>query len=298
MTLGLGLDAGGGGTRWVLDDGARVVARGSLAPLSGHVFSAEAEARARAIIADLAAAVLPHGGPAAVLAGITGTSQGSPEAARLAHLLGAALGTPTARIAVTDDIGILHRARFTPGEGILVYAGTGSAACHIRADGTMLHVGGLGSIIDDGGSGFAIARDALRAVLRLEEAAPGSGWSTPLGHELAQAVGGSEWHVVRAYVYGGDRGRMAALAPAVAAAARANDAEAVAALAQAARELARLARVLAARIGPQPVALAGGVRLLHPLVLRDMAAGLGLQVAGEEIDAAAAAARRAVASDV
>ena len=291
-SIGLGLDAGGTATRWALADATgRLLARGEGPALSGHVFTPEADSRARAIAAALAAAILPHGQPAAALAGVTGTSQGTPQAARLAAILAEALGTPVPCITVTDDIGILHRARFAPGTGILVYAGTGSAACHITADGTDLHAGGLGALIDDAGGGYVIARDALRALLRTEEAAPGAGWATTLGAALAPLIGGTTWPDVRAYVYGGDRARMAALAPAVADAARRNDPTALAVLRQAGAELARLAQVLALRAGPQPIALAGGATRLHPLLADAMRDSLGQPVDVSDIDAAAAAAR-------
>jgi N-acetylglucosamine kinase-like BadF-type ATPase len=291
--LGLGLDAGGTATRWALADASGVVARGQGAPLSGLVFSAAARARAREVIAGLAAQIVPHGAPRAVLAGVTGTSAGTPEADVLTELLSEALSIPPARITVTDDIGILHRAHFTPGSGVLVYSGTGSAACHVRADGTVVQVGGLGYLIDDGGSGYAIARDALRAVLRQEEAAPGSGWATRLGGALAAAIGGRDWPGVRAYVYGGDRGRMAALAPAVGSAAAEGDALALAVLETAAVELARLAQAVLRRVGPQPVALTGGATRLHPRLRRGLAESLGVAVDLPDIDACAACARLA-----
>jgi N-acetylglucosamine kinase-like BadF-type ATPase len=276
----------------VLADAAgAVVARGAVAPLSGLVFSDAARERAAAIIAALAAEVLAHGRPVAVLAGVTGTAAGARAAGVLRGLLGAALSVAQARVEVGDDIAILHRAQFPPGTGVLIYSGTGSVGYHRAADGAAVQTGGLGYLIDDGGSGYAIARDALRVVLRLEEAAPGSGWSTELGGALAAAIGGRHWDDVRAYVYGGDRGRMAGLAPSVAAAAAGGDARALAVLDTAAAELTRLAELLMRRVGPQPVALAGGAMRLSPLLRAGIEERLGMAVTMAEIDAAAAAAR-------
>lgn len=298
MTRGLGLDAGGSGTRWVLADAAGApMARGEGPPLSGHVFSDAARERAREAVAALAEAVLPQGRPEALVAGVTGTSADSPEAAIVTALLSDAFGIPPDRVRVADDLSIAHRARFAAGEGILVYAGTGSAACHVDARGAAVRAGGWGHLIDDAGSGQAIARDALRAVLRAEDARPGAGWAGMLGRALAGAIGGAAWPVVRAHVYGGvqlpggDRARLAALAPCVAAAARAGDPAALAVLAQAGRDLARLAEALRGRVGPQPVALAGNAALLHEAIRDAMRDELGMDVATERIDAAAAAAR-------
>lgn len=294
--IGLGLDAGGGATRWVLAnaDGG-ILGRGAEAPISGLLFDAATQARAAASVQALAAAVLATARPDAVLAGVTGTDAQSPAAAAIAASLTRAFALPETCVRVTDDLWIAHQARFAPGTGILVYAGTGSAACHVTAHGAMLRAGGRGHLIDDAGSGYAIARDALCAVLRREDEASGAGWGGPLGQALAGALGGTAWSTVRAQVYGGEhagnRARMAALAPAVAAAAAAGDAQADAVLAQAGAELARLATALRARVGPQPVALAGRAALLHPHIRAAMEQVLGVSADATPADAAAAAAR-------
>ena len=55
MGLGLGIDAGGTATRWRLADASgQCIAQGSVAPLTGHLFSAAAEERARQIVLDMA----------------------------------------------------------------------------------------------------------------------------------------------------------------------------------------------------------------------------------------------------
>jgi N-acetylglucosamine kinase-like BadF-type ATPase len=85
---------------------------------------------------------------------------------------------------------------------------------------------------------------------------------------LAQAIGGREWNLIRSFVYGGDRARMASLAQPVGEAARDNDRTALRVLQEAGEELARLANCLTKRIGSRPVALAGSVVHLHPIVER------------------------------
>ncbi len=294
--IGLGLDAGGSATRWVLADAAgSILVRGTGAPISGLLFDAATKVRAAAAVQALAVAVLAAARPGAVLAGVTGTDAQSPAAVAIATLLAQAFALPEKCVRVIDDLWIAHQARFAPGTGILVYAGTGSAACHVTAEGTAVRAGGRGHLIDDAGSGYAIARDALRAVLRREDEAPGAGWASPLGQALAGAIGGSAWSAVRTHIYGGDhagtRARMAALAPAVAAAAEAGDAQADAVLAEAGADLARLAAALRARVGPQPVALAGRAALLHPRIRAAMEQVLGVPADSTPADAAAAAAR-------
>ena len=294
MTRALGIDAGGRATRWVLADAAGVIARGETPPLSGLIFSDAAIGSAQAAVAALAKAVDYRGDIDAVLAGVTGTSSGSPQDALLRAMLAEMIGVPERRVQVRDDLWLAHRARFAPGTGILVYCGTGSAAVHVRADGALIRAGGHGYLIDDGGSGYAIARYAVRAVLEAEDAEPGSGWPTLLGRALARSIGGDTWEDVRAYVYGGTRASMAALGPAVAEAAHAGDPAANGVLRQAGRDLAAVAGVVAGRVGAQPIALTGGGATLHPLIHQAMAEALGSEVDLAESDAAVAAARIAL----
>ena len=158
-----------------------------------------------------------------MLAGITGLDQGADAAGFFRRQMADVFGIAQTNARAWNDMAIAYRAACTPGTGILVYSGTGSIACHVTAAGELIRVGGYGVIIDDAGSGFWIAKEALKALFRAEDRAPGSGWSTPLGRALAVEFGGATWDHARAFVYGGDRGRVASLAPAVARAASDGD---------------------------------------------------------------------------
>lgn len=287
--LALGLDAGGGGTRWCLmrPDG-EVVKEGqgpalpALAPLSatspvpdagrrsGPDSALEAEAaRAQtlaalhAVLAQVALALpqLPH----TVVAGITGFEPVAMPALR-PHLA-AAFGVAHHQLAAVSDIELLCRMAFAPGEGILVYAGTGSIAAHLRADGSLQRAGGRGAVIDDAGGGHWIAAQALRQVWRMEDERPGSAQQSPLAQALFSRIGGSDWASTRRWVALATRGQMGPLALQVAAAAQSDDA-ALQLLTAAGHELARLALALLHREGEQPIALAGRVFALHPEVQR------------------------------
>jgi N-acetylglucosamine kinase-like BadF-type ATPase len=181
------------------------------------------------------------------------------------------------------------------GEGILVYSGTGSIGYYLSETKDVIRVGGRGNLIDDGGSGFWIAREALKRILRKEEESPGEGWSTTLGQSLAKALGGTDWNLIRSYVYGGDRGKIGSLARAVGEAAQADDQAALHILQEAGEELARLANSLTKRIGPRPVALAGGSSRLHPIVAESFRHNLiaPVEFITTDLDAALTAARLA-----
>ncbi len=284
MSVGLGLDAGGSATRWALLEGDKVLARGDLDAVNGHLFVPESRARFDAFVAALVAA-LPRL-PDAVVAGITGLTGDSDEAAEACGILSAALGGAPA--VVQDDLWIGYHAAFRPGEGIAVYAGTGSVGMHIRADGTIVRVGGRGILIDDAGSAFWIGRRGLDVLYRRVDAGVDVG---ALGRALYGAIGDDSWNAVRAHVYGGGRTAVAMLALAVAEAAE-TDGEALGILVDAGRELARLGLVLAAREGVMPVAVLGRAAILHPIILETLrAAAPALVFDVPEADAAIAAAR-------
>lgn len=267
MALGLGIDAGGTATRWRLSDNqGQCVAHGTAEPLTGHLFSAAAEERARQIVLDMAQNVMRQGKPLGIIAGITGLTRETPSEAKMRALFADVFELPPDKVFVAEDMWIAYLSYFALGEGILVYSGTGSIGYYLSEDKEVIRVGGRGNLIDDGGSGFWIAREALKTILRKEEESPGHGWATPLGQTLAKALGGTDWNLIRSYVYGGDRGKIGSLARAVGEAAHADDSTALRILREAGEELARLANCLAKRVGPRPVALAGGSSRLHPIL--------------------------------
>jgi glucosamine kinase len=296
MGLGLGIDAGGTATRWRLADetGGRI-AEGSVAPLTGHLFSAAAEERARQIVLDMAQAVLKVGKPLGIIAGITGLTRDTPAEATMRAMFAETFELQPDRVFVAEDMWIAYLAYFALGEGILVYSGTGSIGYYLSEDKQVIRVGGRGNLIDDGGSGFWIAREALKAILRAEEESPGAGWTSTLGTCMARALGGTDWNIVRSFVYGGDRGKIGSLARAVGEAASADDGTALNILREAGGELARLANALIKRLGPRPVALVGGSARLHPIVASAFRKELvaPVEFIATDLDAALTAARLA-----
>lgn len=296
-SLGLGLDAGGTATRWALADAAgRVLAQGAAAGFSGLQMADAAGQRAiEAVLRGIAQQAAAHGRVAAACAGVTGFD--GDQAGPLAGLVAGVLSVPAGRVQLYNDIELACRAAFKPGEGILVYAGTGSVAAFIDAQGVSHRAGGRGGLIDDGGSGYWIAREALRRVWRREDEEPGAWRRSPLAQRLFEAVGGSDWSHTRAWVYGASRGQLGGLALAVATAA-AEDPEALEILQRAGEELARLALALIRRHGAHPVALAGRAFDLHPCMARGVARALpeGLVRGRVDVDAHLAAAPLAAAS--
>ncbi len=88
---------------------------------------------------------------------------------------------PNAAVRVTTDLEIALEAAFGAQEGIILLAGTGSAAFGRDTNGRTARVGGRGPWFSDEGSAFDIGRRAFAAVARVEEhRAP----ATPLSKRL------------------------------------------------------------------------------------------------------------------
>ncbi|HLY18246.1 MAG TPA: BadF/BadG/BcrA/BcrD ATPase family protein [Bryobacteraceae bacterium] len=165
-------------------------------------------------------------------------------------------------VVVTDDA-VIALAGATVGEpGIVTIGGTGSIAFGRNHEGRTARIGGWGYIYGDEGSGFDIARQALRAALRAEE-----GWGPPtaLARVLREATGGANVNDIlhRFYTPDWPRSRVAALAPLVDEAAMAGDPVARDILHNAAQQLAILTASVRAQLfqpgQPTRVAWTGGV---------------------------------------
>ncbi len=93
--------------------------------------------------------------------------------------------------------------------GVIVISGTGSV-CYGQNCGTTARSGGRGNIFDDGGSGYAIGRDILRAVIR---ASDGRGEKTKLSEALFNECGTDDIAAITARYTSCPKSDIAALAP-------------------------------------------------------------------------------------
>lgn len=261
--IALGIDAGGSQTRWALVDASgALAAEGQARGFSALQVRGHERNVVVAALEEIARAVLAVGHPERVHAGLTGFG-GESEA--LKALVAEPLGLDPSAVTVGSDIETMYLDLFAPGEGYVVYAGTGSVGAFIDEKSALHRIGGRGVTVDDAGGGFWIARAALRRVWRAEEERPGSWRSSALATELFRLIGGTDWADTRRYVYEGSRGDVGRLALAVAQTAD-DDPVSREILGMAGNELARIARVMNARFGPRPVALTGRAAEMHPLI--------------------------------
>jgi N-acetylglucosamine kinase len=261
MKLFLGVDGGQSSTTVLIgDESGRVLGAGEAGPCN-HAGAEEGRARFESAVKEgLEAACARAGLDAATVrfeSACLGMS-GGPED-KQAILAGT---LRVGRLIVTTDAAIALSGATATGQGIATIAGTGSIAFGRNAEGRTARAGGWGYIFGDEGGGLDIARQALRAALRMEE-----GWGPPtsLRQSLLDSTGGRNANQVLHLFYTAEwsRSRVAALASLVDTAAAGGDAVASMILNRAAVELATLVAAVRPQLwkpgDPVDVAYIGGV---------------------------------------
>lgn len=266
------VDCGASSTKWAAQgiDGSKK--RGSAPYLTGHLFNEDEWRRVEGIIREIAAAA-----PKVTRAifGITGLEKGTPIAERISEIAQEALKLEA--VEVRNDMEVAHAALFEPGDGILIYGGTGSVAVSRSKSEELIRAGGYGFIIGDEGGGFWIGREALRHVTELWDLGKDPK-ETILGNQILSVASPPDWNGLREYVYKGGRQAVAALAPLVGEATRTGSIEASSILANAGAHLAELTKRLLTRIPTSQFAALGGVFKLHPILLESLTTQLGYPV--------------------
>jgi N-acetylglucosamine kinase-like BadF-type ATPase len=165
----LGFDGGGTKTECVLADAeGRVVGRsvgGPSNPLRAGYMRAWF-ALSEAADAVLSRQKLSAGHIRGVCAGLGGAGRSGVVRQAITFFK---KGYPNAEIRVTTDLEIALESAFGSADGIILLAGTGSAAFGRGENGKTARAGGLGPWFSDEGSAFDIGRRAFKAVVAAEE---------------------------------------------------------------------------------------------------------------------------------
>jgi N-acetylglucosamine kinase-like BadF-type ATPase len=162
----IGFDGGGTKTECVLTDAeGRVLAQAVAGPSNPLRIGFEEAFSSLTAAADhvLGAAKLDAAQIAGVCAGLAGAGRKHVLKRVMAFLVEM---LPNAVVYVTTDLEIALEAAVGSGEGVIVIAGTGSAAFGRNAAGKTLRAGGYGPWIGDEGSGFDIGRRAVAAMAK------------------------------------------------------------------------------------------------------------------------------------
>ena len=250
--LSLGIDGGSSSAKWTLiDQSGAIKSKGSSNPIDGHLYRIESQGKMEKFLLELRQE-LGNLNPDHITIGITGL--GSVE--KIEEYFVKAF--PGAKLSIGTDVALAYRSEFKDGEGIYLYAGTGSIAVHITKTGEEISIGGWGYLLGDEGAGYWIGREALRHLMtQIEELSSLDELST----SISQAVGGKDWPSIRQFVYSKDRSAIAGLTPIVANSASNGSKSAVAILDNAANHLAELALRMEARLKSvnMPIAFGGGI---------------------------------------
>ncbi len=282
----LGLDGGATHTVCLIaDETGTEMARATSGP-SNHQ-AVGLDAARQALAQGIAQARQAAGDPplAAACWGMAGLDRD--EDRRLLNALAAEL-LPGVPVMVVHDADIALAAG-TGGKrvGVVVIAGTGSIAVGYDTAGRMVRAGGWGHVLGDEGSGYDIARRGLNAATR---AADGRGPWTLLVERLPGAAGLESMEALadRLYLEAWAPDRVAALAPAVLAAADEGDEVAGRIMDGCADELALAAEAVIRSLQIQgegfDVVLSGGIlqaspRMVERIRARLLTAAPGCQVA-------------------
>jgi N-acetylglucosamine kinase-like BadF-type ATPase len=157
------------------------------------------------------------------------------------------------------DIVLAYYANFEVGDGILLYAGTGSIAMYIDDEAGPVRAGGWGYLLGDEGGGFWIGREAIRWVLAGldtgEEVTPGS-----LSEVILQEINASDWNGIKEFVYSSERSEIAKLSATISRLADEGDSDAQGIIFEASQFLIALVHQLDIQIENAPqIVIAGGV---------------------------------------
>lgn len=295
----LGFDGGGTKTDCVLLNAAGEVlaehSAGPANPLRAGFDRAQASLRTAAEI-TLASRQVGASSIAAVCAGIAGAGQ--PRV--LKRVMSFLVETfPRAQVQVCTDLDIALEAGLGDGPGIVIVAGTGSAALGRGPDGRLVRAGGDGPWVGDEGSAFDIGRRGVAAVARARDAlAP----VTVLADSIPSALECADWCALLERIAAGPDDVFPRIFPLVADAAEAGDTPAREILFGAALSLSHLVLSVARRLEVAQqdflVAEAGGVFGVSPLLDQAFealvhSAARGARIRAVEMPPARAAARRA-----
>lgn len=284
MSARLAVDGGQSGLRMavVAPDGAV----GRVAEVSGYSHGdGDGIHRIAGAVSRAASDLGVSGGVERICLGLTGAPRPQELRVELGSLIALALGG--AEVWFGSDMLTAHAGALKGGPGVVVAAGTGVVAFGIGADGSAARADGLGYLLGDDGSGFAVGRAGVRAALAARE---GRGPATGLLDAAVDFFGDLDALPHRIYTSKAPVRDLAAFTPAVAAVARAGDEVAAGIWRDAVAGIVRTTESVLARVGGDVVSYTGALFGAEDLLLAPFRAALGVPLrppAGDSLAGAA-----------
>lgn len=281
----LGIDAGASATKWALINENGLILSGQQEAMDGHLYRESSLARMQKVLREIKAQIKELR-VESVYMGITGvTHDGS-----IQNQIKLVFDCDSQ---IVSDIELAYRANFSEGNGILLYAGTGSVSFAIDEEGQTHQIGGWGYLLGDEGAGYWIGRESIRHALSVIESNAGR---TPdsLATLVLKAMNASDWNSVKSFVYSQERAKIAALSAIVNTAAEKNDADAILILTKAAAHLAELVNRMDKQLVRKalPVTFTGGISNSQ-ILYRELERYLRMRVTISSVDIALRAAELA-----
>lgn len=281
----LGIDAGASATKWALINENGLILSGQQEAMDGHLYRESSLARMQKVLIEIKAQIKELR-VESVYMGITGvTHDGS-----IQNQIKLVFDCDSQ---IVSDIELAYRANFSEGNGILLYAGTGSVSFAIDEEGQTHQIGGWGYLLGDEGAGYWIGRESIRHALSVIESNAGR---TPdsLATLVLKAMNASDWNSVKSFVYSQERAKIAALSAIVNMAAEKNDADAILILTKAAAHLAELVDRMDKQLVRKalPVTFTGGISNSQ-ILYRELERYLRMRVTISSVDIALRAAELA-----
>jgi len=281
----LGIDAGASATQWALIDANGLVQSGVLEAMDGHLYREASLERMRKVLGEIATQI-GEVKVSAIYMGITGvTHDGSIEKEIEAVF--------NCSSTVVSDIELAYRANFKAGEGILLYAGTGSVVFAIDETGLQHKIGGWGYLLGDEGAGYWIGKEAIRFTLFQLET-HNEIIDESLAAQVLKHIKAHDWDTIKEFVYSKERSAIAALSRIVDSAAISGDLDAIEILSKAAAHLAELVNCIDKDLFRKelPVKFTGGISSSQSLWL-ELQKFLRVRVSISNVDIAQRAAELA-----
>ena len=274
----LGIDAGASATKWALINENGLILSGQQEAMDGHLYRESSLARMQKVLSEIKAQIKELR-VESVYMGITGvTHDGS-----IQNQIKLVFDCDSQ---IVSDIELAYRANFSEGNGILLYAGTGSVSFAIDEEGQTHQIGGWGYLLGDEGAGYWIGRESIRHALSVIESNAGR---TPdsLATLVLKAMNASDWNSVKSFVYSQERAKIAALSAIVNMAAEKNDADAILILTKAAAHLAELVNRMDKQLVRKalPVTFTGGISNSQ-ILYRELERYLRMRVTISSVDIA------------
>ena len=227
----LGIDAGASATKWALINENGPVLSGVREAMDGHLYREASVQRMHKVLNEIADEIKGHT-VSSVFMGITGVTHDGSIEKEITSVF-------SCQSKVVSDIELAYRANFADGDGILLYAGTGSVAYAIDENAAVHQIGGWGYLLGDEGAGYWIGKEAIRVALFQIESKKQIE-ATSLSGQILEKINAHDWNTVKGFVYSQDRSAIAALSKIVDAAASTGDSDARNILNKAAGHLADL----------------------------------------------------------